>query len=435
MTSSTPPSSGRRRRDAAHPQPLDSLGAVPSCNPLPATSTTSHLQQSQPSFNQEEPGIRLVNLLVGCADSVANKNFVLANSLLRELSIMVSPYGDTIQRVASYFTYGLAAHIAGTGSGQNLYRALGIKEPSASDTFEAFQVFCEVCPFIKFGEAATTQAVLEAFSGEENVHLIDLGMVQGSHWLGLLQGLASRNGGPPKMVHLTGVQVKPNPRSSKSISNDDQHGKQLKEFAEKLHLNFSCQLISVERLEQIQAWMLTTQAGQAIAVNCSAKMHTLLYQEHEMCINHVLSIVQSLRPKLFSLLEQEANHNVPHFLPRFLEALHFYSAMFDSLDATLTRISPERAKVEQLWLGQEIINILACEGRDRVERHERLQQWRVRMAKAGFRSLPLSDLAVLQVKTFPSIAYGTGFTVLENRGSLILSWQERPLFSCSMWTC
>lgn len=44
--------------------------------------------------------------------------------------------------------------------------------------------------------------------------------------------------------------------------------------------------------------------------------------------------------------------------------------MFDSLDAMLPRLSPGRAKVEQLWLA---INILACEGLDRLERHERLQ--------------------------------------------------------------
>ena len=54
---------------------------------------------------------------------------------------------------------------------------------------------------------------------------------------------------------------------------------------------------------------------------------------------------------------------------RFREVYDYYSALFDSLDATLPRESPDRMNVERQCLAREIVNILACEGPDRVERY------------------------------------------------------------------
>lgn len=53
---------------------------------------------------------------------------------------------------------------------------------------------------------------------------------------------------------------------------------------------------------------------------------------------------------------------------RFREVYDYYSALFDSLDATLPRESADRMNVERQCLAREIVNILACEGPDRVER-------------------------------------------------------------------
>lgn len=54
---------------------------------------------------------------------------------------------------------------------------------------------------------------------------------------------------------------------------------------------------------------------------------------------------------------------------RFREVYDYYYALFDSLDATLPRESPDRMNVERQCLAREIVNILACEGPDRVERY------------------------------------------------------------------
>lgn len=53
---------------------------------------------------------------------------------------------------------------------------------------------------------------------------------------------------------------------------------------------------------------------------------------------------------------------------RFMEVYNYYSAVFDSLDATLPRDSTDRMNVERQCLARDIVNIVACEGADRIER-------------------------------------------------------------------
>ena len=77
-------------------------------------------------------------------------------------------------------------------------------------------------------------------------------------------------------------------------------------------------------------------------------------------------MIRDQAPNIVTIVEQEASHNGPYFLGRFLEALHYYSAIFDSLDATFPLDSAHRVKVEQCIFASEIQNIVACEGPERV---------------------------------------------------------------------
>lgn len=136
-----------------------------------------------------------------------------------------------------------------------------------------------------------------------------------------------------------------------------------------------------------------------------------------------------------TVVEQEASHNGPYFLGRFLEALHYYSAIFDSLDATFPAESAQRMKVEQYIFAPEIRNIVACEGPERHERHERLDKWRKLMESNGFRGVPLSANAVTQSKILLGLYSSQGYCLTEDSGCLLLGWQDRPLIAASSWRC
>ncbi|KAL9328782.1 hypothetical protein ACSQ67_003785 [Phaseolus vulgaris] len=73
-------------------------------------------------LKSEERGLYLIHLLIGCANHVANGSLENANMLLEQISQLASPDGDTIQRVAAYFTQALADRILKTWPG--LHRAL-----------------------------------------------------------------------------------------------------------------------------------------------------------------------------------------------------------------------------------------------------------------------------------------------------------------------
>jgi hypothetical protein len=71
-------------------------------------------------------------------------------------------------------------------------------------------------------------------------------------------------------------------------------------------------------------------------------------------------------------------HPLPYFLGRFQEALFYYSSLFDMMDAAAPRDNDQRLLVEQDLFGRRVLNGVACEGFDWVERPETYKQWQAR---------------------------------------------------------
>ncbi|XP_062197375.1 scarecrow-like protein 3 [Phragmites australis] len=97
-----------------------------------------------------------------------------------------------------------------------------------------------------------------------------------------------------------------------------------------------------------------------------------------------LSTARALSPKIMVVTEQDANHNGVSFRKRFAEALHYYAAVYDSLDAAAAAF--RRPADERAVLGEEIRGVLLRVGAHRQERHDRLQQWEVRWRSPGSRT-------------------------------------------------
>ncbi|KAJ0978865.1 hypothetical protein J5N97_014339 [Dioscorea zingiberensis] len=148
-----------------------------------------------------------------------------------------------------------------------------------------------------------------------------------------------------------------------------------------------------------------------------------------------LSWFCGLSPKIMVVTEQESNHNGSSMNERFMEALNFYAALFDCLESTLPRPSADRMKVEKMLWGEEIRNIIACEGAERRERHEKLEKWVQRMDMAGFGRVPLSYYAMLQARRLLQSFNCDGYKIKDENGFFHLCWQDRSLFSVSAWRC
>ncbi|XP_072961826.1 protein SLENDER RICE1-LIKE 1-like [Typha angustifolia] len=371
---------------------------------------------------EEDSGIRLVHLLMGCADAVQRGESRLAASLLDEMRVELTRMSTSfgIGKVAGYFVDALR---------RRLYSAT---DPySSADSLVEYEIlyhhFYEACPYLKFAHFTANQAILEAFDGYDRVHVIDFSLMQGLQWPALIQALALRPGGPP-FLRITGI----GPPSSNGRDELREIGIKLAELARSVHVRFAFRGVAATHLDDVRPWMLHVGRGEAVAVNSVLQLHRLLGDPgKQSAIDSVLNWVVGLRPKIVTVVEQEADHNKPGFLDRFTEALFYYSTVFDSLEAK-SGLAPQKPTAE-MYLQRELCNIVCCEGSDRVERHEPLVNWRTRLGQSGLIPVHLGSNAFKQASMLLTLFSAEGYCVEEVDGCLLLGWHSRPLISASAW--
>lgn len=386
----------------------------------------------------QEAGIRLVHALLACAEAVQQDNFTAAEALVKQIPMLASSQGGAMRKVAAYFGEALARRV---------YRFRPTPDSSLLDAAFADLLhahFYESCPYLKFAHFTANQAILEAFAGCRRVHVVDFGIKQGMQWPALLQALALRPGGPPSF-RLTGVGP-PQPDETDALQ---QVGWKLAQFAHTIRVDFQYRGLVAATLADLEPFMLqpdgedTDEEPEVIAVNSVFELHRLLAQPG--ALEKVLGTVRAVRPRIVTVVEQEANHNSGTFLDRFTESLHYYSTMFDSLEGAGSGQSPDASSpaaagggtdqvMSEVYLGRQICNVVACEGAERTERHETLGQWRNRLGRSGFEPVHLGSNAYRQASTLLALfAGGDGYRVEEKDGCLTLGWHTRPLIATSAW--
>lgn len=433
-------------------------------------------------LKSEERGLYLIHLLLTCANHVASGSLENANIALEQISQLASPDGDTMQRIAAYFTEALADRILKSWPG--LHKALNSTRISLiSDEILVRKLFFELFPFLKVAFVLTNQAITEAIEGEKMVHIIDLHASEPAQWVALLQVLSARTEGPPHL-RITAVH------QQKEVLEQMAH--RLTEEAEKLDIPFQFNPI-ISKLENLDMEKLRVKTGEALVVSSVLQLHSLLASDDELLrkksplgpknlngthfpralqmsqstlgellekdlvngyspspdsasssplslngsakMDSFLNALWGLTPKLMVVTEQDSNHNGSTLMERLLEALYSYAALFDCLESTVSRTPLERLKVEKMLFGEEIKNIIACEGAERKERHEKLDKWIQRLDSVGFVNIPLSYYGMMQARRLLQ-GYGCdGYKIREENGNVLICWQDRPLYSISAWRC
>lgn len=375
----------------------------------------------------QENGLHLVHLLLACAEAIDLCESTIAAPMLARLRSISSLQGDPMQRIALYFAAALSERLANEMATPQSPPASST--PTTLDTLEcdiAYQAYYQILPFQKFTHFTANQALLEAVRDYPCVHIVDFNICQGLQWPSFMQSLALLPKDPPRL-RITAVQTD---AAAALVT-----GNRLSEFARSLQVPFEFQIIE-ENLETFHRGMISPRADEALAVNCSDILHKLLRKEGKL--HSLLCKIRSLRPVVVTVLEADANHNVPSFMSRFVQALHYYCALFDSLETTLERTSMDRLRIESLRFGAEIRSIVAMEGVDREVRHVRAEAWQSLFRKAGFQEVPMSRYAADQAQLLLSL-YETSdtmpFTLSSEFGGLSLGWQQTPVMVVSSWTC
>ncbi|KAF5737323.1 protein SCARECROW [Tripterygium wilfordii] len=383
-------------------------------NAAAAAATAAGKKEELRQQKKDEEGLHLLTLLLQCAEAVSADNFEEANRMLLEISQMSSPFGTSAQRVAAYFSEAMSARLVSSCLG--MYGTLP-SVPHSHKIASAFQVFNGISPFIKFSHFTANQAIQEAFEREDRVHIIDLDIMQGLQWPGLFHILASRPGGPP-FVRLTGLGT--------SVEALAATGKRLSDFAQTLGLPFEFIPVA-DKVGNVDVERLNVSKREAVAV------HWLQHSLYDVTGSdaNTLCLLQRLAPKVVTVVEQDLSH-AGSFLGRFVEAIHYYSAVFDSLGASYGEESEERHVVEQQLLSREIRNVLAVGGPSRSG-EVKFHNWRERLQQCGFKGISLAGNAATQATLLLGMFPSDGYTLVEDNGTLKLGWRDLCLITASAW--
>ncbi|XP_030484547.2 scarecrow-like protein 3 [Cannabis sativa] len=408
-------------------------------NHLQTTSSSSSLTKAE----AEKGGVLLIQLLLSCAKHTACGNLRHADSCLSQISQLASVDGDSMQRLAARFASALALRLVKRWPG--LHKALWPKPQMGRAQLASLPTF----PCLGIAYSIITRTLVHSLSHQDAIHFVDFGSGDLRLWIPIFRRLAVP--GEPRengslSLNFTFVH------RNKAIL--DKLGLDLAKEAEALGFSFEYNALNIP-LQELTSEMIKARPGDALAIVSILSLHVLLAEDDRVeaqfwgkrnkgikdCqqMSQFLTMVKSMSPKVVLLVEQEADHNLNRLVDRFLGSLHYYSALFDSLDATFGSSSSssddqERLELEEMF-GREIENIVACEGLDRVERHERYEKWVVRFGGAGFRPSRMWFDPVEHANKMVKVcgSESEGYKVVNNKASFVLCWHDRPLYAVSAW--
>ncbi|KQJ87042.2 hypothetical protein BRADI_4g09138v3 [Brachypodium distachyon] len=347
----------------------------------------------------------LETMLIRCAEAVASNDHCSASDLLERIKRHSSPKGNARQRLAHYFAQGLEARLAGTGS--ELYHSL-------------------------FGTCTITVELMKAYhlsyttpvAGRRKLHIVHYGINTGLQWPDLIQWLADREGGPPevRMTSITGPQ--PGFRTSEQI---EEAGHRLCNYASKFGMSFNFHTIAV-KTDAVRAEDLHIDPDEVPVVNSLFQFRALMDEsltfDRVNPRDTVLNSIRKMKPNVFVHAVTNGPYSGAFFMTRFRHALYNFTALFDMMETMLERDLFARCAM----------NMIACEGADRVERPQNYREWQTRNNRAGLRQLPLDHDIVLTLKSKVKNQYHTHFMINEDHQWLLQGWKGRPLYALSTWT-
>ncbi|KAB2040353.1 hypothetical protein ES319_D02G077200v1 [Gossypium barbadense] len=377
-------------------------------------------------------GLHLIHSLLIIATSVDKNNMNSALENLIQLYPTVTLMGDSVQRVVAHFADGLFARIL---TPKSPFYDMVMKEPTTEQQFLAFTSLYRVSPYYQFAHFTANQAIIEAFEKDQEtnnnraLHVIDFNVSYGFQWPSLIQSVSQS--GKRVSLRLTGY--------GRSLEELQETEARLVSFAK----GFCNLVFEFQGLLRSSSKLIINQRekkNETVAVNL------VFHLSNFMEMSQTLKSVHSLKPSIVILVEQEGNPRVRNFLSRFMESLHYFAAMFDSLDDCLPQESTERLSIERNHLGKEIKAMINSENLD----EENKGTWKNMMERHGFGGMKLSSKCLIQAKLLlkvrthnycplPCEGENTngGFRVFQrDEGkALSLGWQDRCLLTASAWQC
>jgi hypothetical protein len=244
-----------------------------------------------------------------------------------------------------------------------------------------------------------------------------------------MQALQSRNKCPVELLKITAI-ASGNTDTSKHVVEDT--GKRLKDFAESLNIPFLFEIVIVSDLLHLREDHFKIDSDETIAVYSQFALRCKIQQSDQL--ETVMRVIRTINPIVMVVAEIEANHNSKSFVNRFIEALFYFSALFDCLEDCMKGNEKNRLIMESMYFSHGIRNNVAEEGAERKSRNVKIDVWRAFFTRFGMVETELSMMSLYQAellaKRFPC---GSSCTFDMNGHCLIVGWKGTPINSLSVW--
>lgn len=133
---------------------------------------------------------------------------------------------------------------------------------------------CKVVPYVQTSNLMNHEAILDATKGEQNVHLLALGIWHGDNWAELFNSLARRPGGPPARLRVTGVDAPVTPGKLAVKVSSANVVLQLKAAAASAGLTLAVEYVQVP-MEKLRASSVRVEPGEALVAFCALRLQFL----------------------------------------------------------------------------------------------------------------------------------------------------------------
>ncbi|XP_047159459.1 protein SHORT-ROOT-like [Vigna umbellata] len=401
-----------------------------STTPTTTTTDLSFSPTRDAAFPFQLSGKWANDILLETARAVSDKNTTRLQQLMWMLNELASPYGDTDQKLASYFLQAFFSRI--TQAGDRTYRTLASASErtcSFESTRKTVLKFQEVSPWTTFGHVASNGAILEALEGEPKLHIVDISNTYCTQWPTLFEALATRNDDTPHLRLTSLVTAASAHKVMKEI------GTRMEKFARLMGVPFQFNVVQhLGQLSDFDFGALDIKEDEALAINCVNTLHSV-----SAIGNHREAVISSLRrlqPRIVTVVEEEADLDVGleglEFVKGFEECLRWFRVYFEALEESFPKTSNERLMLERA-AGREVVDLVACSASDSVERRERAGRWTRRMHGGGFNTVAFSEEVCDDVRALLR-RYREGWSMAQcSDAGIYLSWKDQPVVWASAW--
>jgi len=255
-------------------------------------------------------------------------------------------------------------------SGRNLYL-----QPEQRSQIDLFDLLRRAIPAVPQGYAVANQYQLHSLRAARTPALLEIGIGKGAQVLALLEALARK---PGAVERLRILALDPN------VSVLEESTAAIRALAPRLP--FAVEVLPLAKLVETcddDDFARFSGLGEgALTINAAFTLHHTVRRDSESR-TRLLSRLRSLRPKVFTLVEPNSDHDTEHLTRRMHHCWQHFAAIFDLVDHS--DASPdEKFAIKEGFFGREVRDILGTCDALRSERHEPLESWLLRLKKAGF---------------------------------------------------